>query len=377
MKASLRQVSRGSAAWPAMRSRATAGSSHLFQSSSMSGAEEGLLMNPGRGRHYGDVDDDEYEEDDCKCDWGGQCCSRYVQQPQNQLGIWVLEAGPADGDWRSLDSVMILSASANASSYMLGQDVDLTGFALHPNPTDSFYAGSVLDWSTKVDVPEAVTASLDKAAVGVRCRPFGGEDDNGQLMWIAGLVVARTAESMCFVCVDLVAHGPVRDDTVSRLADLGLFDKYHAEEPPPPRKRAAPPSSALCAAKLNEYDEVRHLAHDPRPAAEDCWKTNHWNHLSRQQAANMQSLRERTEAVVTNPHHPYCSPPLPPARAKPDHAAGYDLDFSGDSEDFSMDDRSMDEHSMDDVDELGQCVRDLDLNHEQQWATLVQGSRVL
>lgn len=59
-------------------------------------------------------------------------CSRYVAQPHSQLGVWVIEAGPADGDWSSLDSVMILSSSVNASIYMLGEDVDLTGFALHP-----------------------------------------------------------------------------------------------------------------------------------------------------------------------------------------------------------------------------------------------------
>lgn len=82
-----------------------------------------------------------YNYGECKTDAG---CTRYVRQPITKLGIWVIEAGPADGNWSSLDSVMILSASANASTYMLGQDVDLTGFALHPvRPTQEEFCTEV------------------------------------------------------------------------------------------------------------------------------------------------------------------------------------------------------------------------------------------
>jgi len=345
----------------------------------------------------------------CQGPGGGECkfneeYSHYVKQPMTQLGLWVIEAGPADGDWRSRDSVMILSASANASTYMLGQDVDLTGFALHPNPTDSFYCGSVFDWETKVDVPEVVKQSKDKALVGVRCRPFGGEDDNGQLMWVAGILVARTPDSMCFVCVDLVVHGPVRDDTVSTLTDLGVFDKY--ADLAAPRKPSPGPSSSLCAAKLDEFDEVRILAQTtkttsssslsgkqrkhPRPPVarhhrdadvappipgntHHQWQTSPWHHITRQPRADVKSLRERTEAIAIHCAQYGGSG----AYHQDDGGDGYDLDFECmASEDFSMDDRSMDDHSMDEVDELQQEILGLDIN-EQQWATLVQGSRVL
>lgn len=224
-------------------------------------------------------------------------------------------------------------------------------------------------------MPAVARESASSSAVGVRCRPFGSEDDNGQLMWVAGAMVARTADSMYFVCVDLLKHGPIQPDTVEKLAGMGVFDKYEAGHSP--RKPSSKPSAKLCAAKLNEFDEIRHLAH----SGDSQWTASPWHHLSRQHATNMQSLRERTEAIATHVAKFGASPTATSSPAQQVHQPleepdAYSLDLE-DSEAYSMDEHSMDEHSMDEVDELQTNLRDMDLNHEQVWATLIQGSRVL
>lgn len=333
------------------------------------------------GEEYEDEEYDDYH-DSCSYE------ASFVQQPVEMVGMWVIEAGPADGDWSSMDSVMILEASPNASLYMIGQDVDMTGFALHPNPADTFYAGSIHDWETRIEVPSAARESA-AAAVGVRCRPFGGENDDGQLMWVAGMMVARTPESMCFVCVDLAAHGPIRPDTVQRLQSIGVLDRYancgrgrSAEEAAAALHggRKAKPSAEYCASKLDEFDEVRSLASENQSQ----WKSSPWHHLSRDEPCSMRSLR--ADAIATHVSK-YCARPLgissyeheqkQCSARESDEDVGYDF---YDSEEYSTmgDDRSsMDETSMDEVEELQHCVRRIDLNGEQVWATLVQGSRVL
>ena len=70
------------------------------------------------------------------------CKLRLFSSPSLKLGLWVMEAGPANGDWSALDSTLIFWASPNASFYLLGaRDLEMAGFALHPNPADLYHLG--------------------------------------------------------------------------------------------------------------------------------------------------------------------------------------------------------------------------------------------
>mmetsp|Transcript_10186 Transcript_10186/g.41242 ORF Transcript_10186/g.41242 Transcript_10186/m.41242 type:complete len:680 (-) Transcript_10186:1029-3068(-) len=186
--------------------------------------------------------------------------------PAVKLGLWVIEAGPANGDWQSLESTVIFWASSNAAKYMFGaaeDGPDLSGVALHPNPADALHAGSlpVTPRRTAPTTPDetppprpadettaaAETASdasgersdaddlakrAPKAArtslgsVGARWRPRGDATEEPELVWIAGQVAATNDASAAFVCVDVDVHGPIEADTIDKLRTLGVFDKF-------------------------------------------------------------------------------------------------------------------------------------------------------
>lgn len=139
-------------------------------------------------------------------------------------GIWVLEAGPSDGNWASFDTLCVLSASPNAGAYMAGRkDLDMSGFPVNPNPADRFYGGSLTDYATKGPVPKAATETLGYC--GVRRWP-GCDETDGFIRYVAGVAVERTARSMLFVCVDVALHGPITEDTLPKLESMQAFDWY-------------------------------------------------------------------------------------------------------------------------------------------------------
>jgi len=147
--------------------------------------------------------------------------SSWISQPSIVVGVWLLEVGPADGNWASFDELMILSSTTNASHNMLGQnDVDLSGFPLHPNPRDEYFAGSVKDYGSRGHVPEVATKA--GGAAGVRYRPLGGEDARGEFVWVCGQMVAKSSDAVCFLVVDLGLHGPIREEGVKALEDALL-----------------------------------------------------------------------------------------------------------------------------------------------------------
>ena len=144
--------------------------------------------------------------------------------PAWDTGIWMIEAGPADGNWASLDALVVLSHSANAAEFMLGErDDELRGAPLNPNPKDRFYSGSLAEYKERGPVPRAALTTLGHC--GVRAWP-GDDDKDGFIRWVAGVPVERTARSMLFVCVDVKVHGPITEDTVKRLEAAQAFDWY-------------------------------------------------------------------------------------------------------------------------------------------------------
>mmetsp|Transcript_35635 Transcript_35635/g.113948 ORF Transcript_35635/g.113948 Transcript_35635/m.113948 type:complete len:408 (-) Transcript_35635:65-1288(-) len=315
--------------------------------------------------------------------------SDLIKQPSIVVGMWLLEAGPSDGNWGSLDAMMILSSTTNAARYMMGQaELDLSGFALHPNPADTFHAGSIHEWSGKGEqIPDVAKES--GGAAGVRYRPFGGDDDRGAFMWICGEMVARSHDSVCFLCVDLLLHGPIRRESVKRLDDMGVFDRFKAGDPDALVARKPAPSSTLAKARLDEFEAVRAF---PQKQGFDGSRISPPS-SSQQPPPNVvtppASVFQRRLDVGTGL--------APPPLVAPEHASGglsaggddfslldvddddYRDDFCGDDdESFArVSDRDSVDVPMDDVDDVQLEMAGLDLDREMVWATLVQGSRVL
>lgn len=106
-------------------------------------------------------------------------------------GMWLVSIGPVDGNWANPDTMAVLWASPNASSYMFGLDnVNVVGFPINPNPADFFHL----------------------PALGSRWRPFGGPGDNGKLFRMAAQAIALNQSRALFVCLDLdVFRGPMMD----------------------------------------------------------------------------------------------------------------------------------------------------------------------
>lgn len=276
-----------------------------------------------------------------------------IAQPSIVVGMWLLEAGPADGNWSSFGSMMIISSTRNAARYMMGQsELDLSGFALHPNPADTYHAGSVNDWAAKgCEIPDVVRNSV--GAPGVRYRPFGGDNDGGEFVWICGQMVAKSNDAVVFLCVDLLSHGPIRADGIKRLEEMGVFDRFKAGDPDalvakPPRQ--SPPSSDLCKARLNEFEQVRDF---PAQVGFD------FTHVSQVTPPTAHRRLGLLGGSFGKKNH--------------DDFECIDLD-SIDGETRQVSDLDSDHKHLD---ELDADMVAMDLNNETVWATLVQGSRVL
>mmetsp|Transcript_3117 Transcript_3117/g.4336 ORF Transcript_3117/g.4336 Transcript_3117/m.4336 type:complete len:368 (+) Transcript_3117:105-1208(+) len=296
--------------------------------------------------------------------------SKYFKSPKLNVGIWLVEAGPSDGNWSNLSSIMIFSATENASDLMIGSEgVNLAGFALHPNPADTYHAGSIDEIQAKGHQPPAV-AKNGGGAIGVRYRPFGGENDGGEYIWIAGAMVGRTARAVSFLCVDLTIHGPIMEDTISRLQKIGAFEKFaHGDTSALREDTYEPPvSQRMIQSRLDHLEYVR---------STEC-------HI----------VDERT---TISPNVPVVTPPIQSRSIqncgpwKGFHTTNNCRETSSeDTGDFEYLDigstagdnninqvSDFDDSSIDEIDMLGRDLKQMDLDQELVWATLIQGSRVL
>ena len=266
-----------------------------------------------------------------------------IHNPTIIVGMWIIDAAPADGNWATISSMIITNATSNAGLYMMGETMDVTGCPLHPDPRDVYYAGSVSDWEPKLVVPEVARCSGGSS--GVRYRPKGGEDAGGEFFWIGGQMVGKGNDACVFVCVDLLLHGPIRPEGIQRLQDMGVFDRFLSGD-----------SDALAPPR------IRRQKHISLPPTEALTNKIHDN-------INQVTPTSSPDPVCGLRRQPYFSSDQP--------AADDDFDLF-DAESVNIVSEADDDADMDDVDfVLRADFQNLDLDPNVEWCTLIQGSRVL